>query len=289
MSLTAQWNLSASNRLSIFSVSDNKHLILRTWDENNPGQKGVPTDPSDIDDGPIVEGSSIAAVTLQDWTRVFGWANAKKSKCTPDNYLYMLSPVPQWINQVATSSTKTALAAIGTGPTSWIYYINKNTEIYELNYSGVGTGKTSGTKVNGGGKPHKHSKLAAALSYGVNDRLVAYQQENKKIQVYNNSSSTGHELKKSFAFEGTPLALISYKTAAGIVVSVYYLSDDDVPVLQRSDSVNEGPWNTETVNIQSGAPSKATTLSAIWSNNLQAVVLTFKDDSGQVTTQKDAK
>ncbi len=142
MSYTAQWNLSAPSKLSIFSVSDNKHLTLRTWDENNQNQQVIPTNPSDLADGPIVKGSSIAAIGLQDWvkpwncsslsgtslitcyqTRVFGWTDGKDSQSTAENHLYMLSPVHQWINSVATISANTALAAIGTGPTSWIYYV----------------------------------------------------------------------------------------------------------------------------------------------------------------------
>ena len=66
MSHAVAWNLAATEFLSAFTISENQHLTLRTFDPTK-GADAVSTNADDLPQGPIVPGSSLAAINLLNW------------------------------------------------------------------------------------------------------------------------------------------------------------------------------------------------------------------------------
>jgi hypothetical protein len=93
-------------------------------------------------------------------------------------------------------------------------------------------------------------------------------------------------LPNSFPQRKTPLALTAYKRGTERDMDLYYLSQDNPPVLHRARKLGDAKW-VDSILDGLPSPNSGTSLTATWSASQQAVVLVYKGDDGNLVVTVD--
>ncbi|KAF2865210.1 hypothetical protein BDV95DRAFT_612807 [Massariosphaeria phaeospora] len=278
------WSSAKAQKLLIFGVSGNAHLTLRQFDASGEGKPTAATDTTDLAPGIISIPSNIVAVEFNEWTRVYGIIKKKNSQGTEQKVIYMLSPVHETVAPGDIVTPAGSLAGVSNGKSdAYLYYLDGTNKINSLKLQGESDPQPIETL------PLKPQTSIAACIGADGHRYIAYQLPKRTIQVYDVVAKNPlPEIKgtSTSATALTPLALVNYKKAGNIYMSVYYVNTEDTSYIQRSQRIDNGDW-VDKVLDQAGLPSQSTTLSATWDAKAEQVIVSFKLTKGDLVCVQD--